>query len=126
MKKESIKENEEMFISGLQWINRDNQRTIVLHSQGKEVWRTGEKTGSAAKSKAGLIPLLFFLFFIFITDYTCYNTLPDKVNKGKGEKKKLFFIVKMYCSPTLSARMASVLSRPLADLSLAARESLSA
>lgn len=88
MKKESIKENEEMFISGLQWINRDNQRTIVLHSQGKEVWRTGEKTESAAKSKAGLIPLLFFLFFIFITDYTCYNTLPDRLNKGKGEKKK--------------------------------------
>lgn len=32
----------------------------------------------------------FFFFFIFITDYTCYNTLPDRVNKGKGEKKTVF------------------------------------
>lgn len=42
------------------------------------------------------------------------------------EKNTLYFSVEMYYSPTLSARMASVLSRPLADLSLAALESLSA
>lgn len=42
------------------------------------------------------------------------------------EKNTLCFSVEMCYSPTLSARMASVLSRPLADLSLAALESLSA
>lgn len=41
-------------------------------------------------------------------------------------KNTLGFSREMNYSPTLSARMASVLSRPLADLSLAALESLSA
>lgn len=50
-------------------------------------------------------------------------------NPTKGTERTnniLGFSREMNYSPTLSARMASVLSRPLADLSLAALESLSA
>lgn len=50
-----------------------------------------------------------------------------KPTKSTDRKKNtLCFSREMNYSPTLSARMASVLSRPLADLSLAALESLSA
>lgn len=50
-----------------------------------------------------------------------------KTTKGTDRTSNtLCFSREMNYSPTLSARMASVLSRPLADLSLAALESLSA
>lgn len=50
-----------------------------------------------------------------------------KTTKGTDRTSNtMCFSREMNYSPTLSARMASVLSRPLADLSLAALESLSA